>query len=143
MQTRNHDGVHVVRLDRGEDVLATLTGLCRERGIRGATLQGIGAIEEVEIGAYVPSDRSYARVRLDGAWELLSLQGNVATKGGDPFIHAHVILGDREGRVRGGHLFRARVAVTGEVAITELGAGIVRLPDPDVGLDLWDLGEDG
>lgn len=127
-------------LERGDEVVATILGFCRSKGIRGAWVQAIGAVEGVEIGAYDRERQAYVKARPEGVWELLALSGNVAVdETGAPVLHAHVVLGDEAGQARGGHLFEARCAVTVEVVLTVFREPVHRRLVPAVGLKLWDL----
>lgn len=141
MDSRMKDGVHLVRLDRGEDVLAVLTGYCERRSIGSGSVQGIGAVENVVVGAWVRSRNLYEKVRLDGEWELLSFQGTVAMLDAKPFVHPHVVLGNAGAEVRGGHLFGATIAVTGEFTIRESGIAVSRRMVDEVGLKLYHFDE--
>jgi uncharacterized protein len=58
-------------------------------------------------------------VSLDEQVELLSLIGDVALKDGEPQVHAHVVIGKRDGTAYGGHLLQARVRPTCELVLTE------------------------
>jgi hypothetical protein len=140
MDSRHAPPLHLIRLDRGEDVLAALTGYAAEHGIGAGTIQGIGAVEDVVIGAYSSESWAYSKVALEGEWELLSFQATVALLDGEPFVHPHVVLGDAGGRVRGGHLFEARVAVTGEFTLLSADVRVTREMDERVGLKLWRFG---
>jgi predicted DNA-binding protein with PD1-like motif len=141
MDARSSGATHLVRLDRGEDVLGRLTAYLEERGIAAGTITGIGALTGVTLGAYLPAQKRYEKVRLEGDWELLGLQATVALLDGRPFIHPHVVLGDATAGVRGGHLFEAVVAVTGEFTIRAADVDVSREMDPDVGLKLWRFGD--
>jgi len=126
----------LVRLDRGEEVLTTLTGLCRDRGIAAASLSGIGAVTDAELGYYDLAQFSYLTRSLEGIWELVSLTGNVALVDGEPFVHAHVSLGNRNLELLGGHLVKATVAVTVELFLNTYEPALVRSFDPEVKLNL-------
>ena len=55
---------------------------------------------------------------------------------GKPKVHAHVVVGERDGSAHGGHLLEARVRPTPEVVLTESPAYLVREHDPQSGLAL-------
>jgi uncharacterized protein len=136
--------VHLLALQVGEPLVASIVGYCGEHGIGAADVRAIGAIDEARLGAFDPAQGRYQQWEEHEARELLSLTGNVALLAdGAPFLHAHVVLGDLSGVVVGGHLFEARCAVTVEVVITELECTIVRGYDEGTGLNLWKLDRRG
>ena len=83
-------------------------------------------LENTTIGRY--DGKEYAKTVLADSLEVLSLQGNVSVKEGEPFIHLHVSLADHDFAARGGHLFEATVSMVIELAIAELTPGLVRQP---------------
>jgi predicted DNA-binding protein with PD1-like motif len=131
-------GVLVGRLERGDDVLTTLTGLCRQRGITAGSLWAIGAVERGGVGYYDQAEGRYLENRFDSGMEIAALQGNVSLKDGEVFLHCHVVLADREGRCFGGHLLEGNIAFACEFTIVGLrGAALERTEDPATGLTLW------
>lgn len=126
----------IVRLDRGEEVLSSLVSLCTAQGIGCASLTGIGAVRDTELGYYDLGSFTYLTRTIAEPCELVSLVGNVALVDGAPFVHAHASLGDRELRLVGGHLVRATVAVTVELVLDVLEARLERALDPEVKLKL-------
>ncbi len=137
--------MHLFRLPEGDDLLQALVAHCRGAGIEAAWVHAIGAVRAPVIGAYDFATGRYRRVALEGDWELLSLSGNVSLAEGHdgPFAHLHVLLGDHEGGVRGGHLFAAEVRVA-EVGLLALRGGAPQRVPQANGLLLWPLaGEEG
>lgn len=129
----------LLSLARGEDVLDGIVRACVARDVGHAWIQGIGAIEQVTIGAYDLERRTYLREDLDGGWELLSLNGNFGWADGEPVLHPHVMISDMQNHSRGGHLFAARVHVTLEVVVFTGAERLERAHDEAVGLKLWNL----
>lgn len=129
---------HVLKLQKGEEVLESIVRFARDQEITAATITGIGAVLDPVIGYYDLETKEYLREDLPGEYELVSLMGNIATKDGDPVLHAHVVLG-APGFVEAGHLFSATVLVTGEFVIRTLDGEMHRRLDPDIGLPLLDL----
>jgi predicted DNA-binding protein with PD1-like motif len=60
----------------------------------------------------------------------------VALADGEPKIHAHVVVGRRDGTALGGHLLDARVRPTLEVVLVETPATLRRTIDKTTGLPL-------
>lgn len=136
----SNDGL-LVRLQRGEEIQQTLRLLTAERGWRGATAQGIGAVHGAELGYYLLDEQRYERALEPDICELLSCAGNLAVVDGEPMWHLHATLMRRDRSVVGGHLFAAWVAVTAEFAIRQTDLRLTRRHDPAAGLPL--LEEDG
>ena len=128
--------VYQLRLERGEDILATLTAFCAEKRIGSAHMSAIGAIENAVVGAYLLHDKKYINTTYPGIWEVCSFVGNVALVDGQPFIHAHVVISNEKNETIGGHLFGGTVGVTLEVSIQAHAKPIVRILDESIGLKL-------
>ena len=99
-------------------------------------MNGIGALENPEIGYYSQEDKLYHRKQFIGEYELTSLIGNITIKNGKPFSHTHITFSDRNFHVFGGHLFDAKITAAGEF-IMQLGNNeITREMNKDIGLQL-------
>ena len=122
--------VFVVSLERGERIVENLAKICERENIRAALLQGIGLCRDPEIGFFDARAGSYLFRRLEGEFEIAALTGNVALFEGKPFVHAHVVLGDRDMKTMSGHLREAEVAAACEVVITPLPGILERAADP-------------
>ena len=57
MEARKKGNVHMLRLDRGEPVVASLCEYVGKAGIRGGSIVGLGALEGAEIGYNPDRDR--------------------------------------------------------------------------------------
>lgn len=137
MIIEGHLGQLMVIVDKGMKLVETLTEVARTRQIKGGRISGVGALEQVQLGYYELHDKTYIRKTFDqGDYELISLNGNITLKGGEPYVHVHTTIGDRNFQVFGGHLFEAVVAVTAEVHILPLGVFPERQPVKEIGLDL-------
>jgi uncharacterized protein len=136
MEARHDGAIHVVRLDRGEPVLASLQAYVGAQGIEGGSILGLGAVRDAELGYFHPDERAYHRRRFPETRELLNLTGTISRLDGAPFVHAHVQLADENHVVVGGHLFEAVVAVTGEFVVHAAAVPSRRLADDDTGLKL-------
>ena len=125
---------YLINIDKDEKVVETLTKFCKENGIKNAKLSGIGAVKKTEIGAYDLPKKEYIKREYSEILELLSLEGNVALKDGEPFVHAHVVLSDHKMQTLGGHLFETTVGVAGEFFLTQFDGNAYRELKPDIGL---------
>ena len=135
-----HEGNRLlVRIERGEEVVSSLTEVCREHKIGCASISGIGAVRDAEVGYYDLQDLEYRKRTIREVCELVSLSGNVALIDGESFVHTHAALGKGDLELLGGHLFSATVAVTVEVFLDIWERDIKRELDPDMKLNLIKL----
>lgn len=141
MKIRDAGTGFVIKLERGEELIAALTDFCTRRGIQAAVFQGIGAVERVHIGYYDLGKREYFFRSEEGVFEVASMLGNVALVEGRPFIHAHAVLSrcDESLECIGAHIKEAFVAVTLEIYLTVLDTSISRTHDDGIGLKLLDI----
>jgi uncharacterized protein len=129
--------VIVERLRRGEDVLDRLNQIVRESGITAASFNALGAVERANVGFFDGNGR-YSTISYDGPLEVLSCVGNVSLKEGEPSIHAHIAMADKEGKAYGGHLMAGCiVSATFEVTIL-VYEGIDLVSKLDSGANLSD-----
>jgi len=142
MRIQSSSDHFLVSLARGDDVVASITKACADRDVGHAWVQGMGAIEQVTVGAYSFESRTYVREDLPGGWELLSLNANFGWADGEPVLHPHVVISDMQNQVRGGHLFAAKVHVTLEVIVWTGAERLERVLNEDIGLKLWNLPEE-
>jgi uncharacterized protein len=130
----------VLRLDQGDEVVASLKGVCAKEGVSSAAVMGIGACRRAEIAHYDTKAKRYHGKAFEGMLEILSLSGNIALKEGSPFPHLHISLGLPDFSVVGGHLVSCEVNPTCEMVIFPIAAGMERRPDAKSGLALLDFG---
>lgn len=132
---------YVLVFETGDDVCGVLVDFARERDIDCAQLTGLGAFSRVVLGYLDWKRKEYEPIPLDEQVELLSLVGDIARgDDGEPRLHAHVVVGRRDGSAWGGHLLEARVRPTLELVLVESPAHLRRRSDPATGLALIDLG---
>lgn len=125
-----------VRLFRGEDAFASLVTLAEDHSWKCGFVSGIGAIENIELGAYDLENKKYIKKKFDGIHELTVLQGNFCILDGRPFFHLHGMISDHECRAWGGHFFDFQVAVTCEIKIELFDREVTREFDDELGLNL-------
>ena len=131
----------LMTLAKGDYINQTFESFAEIKGVGCAWLNGIGAIENPEIGYYSINDKSYHRKQFKGEFELTSLIGNITLKEGKPFAHTHITFSDRDFKVFGGHLFDAKITAAGEFFMQLGNEKINRELNPGIGLPLWCLEE--
>jgi uncharacterized protein len=125
--------------DTGDEVMEGLITFARQNRLSASHFTAIGAFSDVMLGFFNLEKRDYKRIPIIEQVEVLSLIGDVALEGGEPKVHAHVVLGKSDGTAHGGHLIEAHVRPTLEVILTESPKHLVRAHDPETGLALIDL----
>jgi uncharacterized protein len=125
--------------DKGDEVGSGLTAFAKERGLGASHFTAIGAFSEVTLGYFDRERKEYAKIPVREQVEVLSLIGDIALDRGEPKLHAHVVVGKRDGTAHGGHLVEARVWPTLEVILEESPTHLRRTLDRETGLALLDL----
>ncbi len=124
-------------LDTGEELAAALKKFAHDHHLAGSSFHAIGAFQSVRLGWFNWETKQYeTSVNLDEQVELLSLIGDIALKDGEPQVHAHVVIGRRDGTAHGGHLQHAVVRPTCEIILMENPEHLQKQPDPESGLAL-------
>jgi len=131
------DGRWVLVLDRGEELMSTVTEFLAEKDIRGGFVTGIGALVNHTVAYYDLAGQEYLKRTFEEIMELGSLTGSIGVVDGNPFFHAHVTVSGPELIAFTGHLVRGEVAVTAELLVTDLGLELPREPDEEIGLKLF------
>jgi len=139
MKSRKIAGGYLVRLDRDEETIQTLSSLVTDKKIPCGILHGIGAVKNLELGWFDIKAGEYRRRRIKDTVEVVSLTGNISYLNQKPFIHAHIIVAGPDQKLLGGHFFGGEVAVTLEIYIKVISAKLERIFDPKVGFNFWDL----
>ena len=138
MEYMKFDDAYVVRLDRGEEIVESLTKICDREKITLATIEGIGAADHAVIGLYNVGEQVYHKTELNGPMEITALTGNVSTMDGKTYLHIHINLCDEKMNVKGGHLNECRISATAEITIRTVNGKVERFYDKDgVGLNLY------
>jgi uncharacterized protein len=122
--------------ETGEDPVAGLNRFAAQHSLGACRFTAIGAFSEAVLGYFDWEKKDYERIAVTEQVEVLALVGDIASQDGKPKIHAHVVLGRRDGSARGGHLLEARVRPTLEVILTQSPAHLHRVYDPASGLAL-------
>ena len=59
MDYRKSGNRYILRLNRGEEIISSITDLCRKENIKAASVNGIGATQSVEAGFYDLKKKKY------------------------------------------------------------------------------------
>ncbi len=137
MEYRRFGKNYVVRLDKGEEVIASVKKLCQKEGITLGTIAGLGATNKVTIGLFNPETKVYQQMDLSGPMEITALLGNISIMKGEVYLHCHINVCNAQMQVFGGHLNECFISATGELQITVLEGRVEREKDEEIGLNLY------
>ncbi len=125
------------RLNKGDELISSLTSQIKENNINSGFIYGIGAVSSAKLGYFNTNTKKYEDKLFDENMEIVSLSGNISIKDGNIFPHIHAIFSKRDFSVVGGHLFSPTIVYAFEFMIYEyFGEPFVRNFDEDTGLYL-------
>jgi predicted DNA-binding protein with PD1-like motif len=127
----------ILVFETGDELADGLLQFAKEQKLTAASFKAVGALSSVRLGWLSWEAKRYEpSVVLDEQVELLSLIGDVALKDGQPVVHAHAVIGKKDGTAHGGHLLKARIRPTCEVVLVESPARLQKFVDPESGVAL-------
>ncbi len=116
----------IVVLELGDKIIESLKKIAEEKNINGY-FKGIGAVKWAEIGYGDAETGEYHVKKVTGGFEVLGLNGNITLdENGEPIIHAHILLGDKEHKVLGGHLMEGEISITCEIFVKKIKTRLQR-----------------
>ena len=129
----------VIRVAHNSELVRSITDFVKEKEIEKGFFTAIGALKNAKLAYYEQQKHEYTTLALENPHEIASCIGNVSLREGEPFLHAHIVLADKDGSTRAGHLLEGTVFAA-EVHLQELiGPKLVREPDEITGLSLWKI----
>lgn len=144
MEHRQFGGVVYLRVDKGEEIIASVLAACRAEGVQSAVFSGIGGCADAELQTFLPATGEFVTERVEGMLELIAISGNVVLgEGGKLYHHTHALFSCKEGeqhRVAAGHLKSSTVLYTAEIELRPVVGGTIRRRhDPETNTGFWDF----
>ncbi len=140
MEYGRFNDTYMIRMDRGEEIISSLTDFCKKEGITLGSVEALGAADHVVVGLYDVKTREYHKRIFDEPMEITSLLGNITTKDGEPYLHVHINLCREDMSVIGGHLNECRISATCEMFVRKIEGQVGRKLDNTVtGLNLYEF----
>ncbi|AQV00067.1 hypothetical protein B2D07_04290 [Desulfococcus multivorans] len=125
-------------LPKGEDILASITTLCKAASVRTASFSVRGVVSSYTIGTYDPRQQVYVTSAESVPREIIFCSGNVYSRDGEVESSAHIVLADDRGALTGGRLFSETRIFSGEIRLQEcIGPPPLRVYDDATGQMLW------
>lgn len=130
---------YAVVLQYGEEAMEQLKKFAAQEKLFACQFTAIGAFSSAEVGFFDFSIKDYQRIRIGEQTEVLSMVGDISLYEEKPKVHAHVVLGKRDGTAHGGHLLAGIVHPTLEIILTESPVWMRRSMDARSGIPLIEL----
>lgn len=146
MDYRKFGSTYYIRLDRGDEIISSILGICKKEGISSAIYTGIGGCGSAEIQTFIPETGQFEVQKLEGMLELVSLTGNIVTDDkNNYFHHTHAVFSYKDGEehcVAAGHMKTITVLYTAEIELRPVvGGNIKRKYDEETGTGFWNFDE--
>ncbi|MEO0206135.1 MAG: PPC domain-containing DNA-binding protein [candidate division WOR-3 bacterium] len=136
MHLKKLKNYYVLRLQKGEEIVQTLTDFVKKTNLKGGFLYGLGVGKMLTLGYFDAHNKSYIKKQFKGDYEFTSFLGNISYFEKQPVIHIHVTITDKRFNASGGHLFSGYVPATLEIMVFPVDKKLVRKKDVDTGLNL-------
>ena len=128
---------YVLIFETGDEIVSKLKLFAKEHRLAGSSFKAIGALSDAKVGWFNWETKKYeTAAEIHEQVEVLSLLGDIALKDGEPEVHAHMVVGKRDGTAHGGHLQEAQVRPTLELILTESSEALQKHHDAESGLAL-------
>lgn len=141
LNDKQNEKTFVIVFETGDEAAGGLLEFAKQNKIQSGFFFGLGAFERATLAFFDLETKEYQHIPINEQVEVMSLVGNIALYQGEPRVHAHAVVGKRDGTAHGGHLISGQVRPTLEVWLTESAPGIARKLDAATNLPLIDLEE--
>jgi predicted DNA-binding protein with PD1-like motif len=120
----------------GDQVELEILRFAEENAVQAAEIRGIGGFREVTLAYFEKKTMQYEPIPVKEQVEVVSILGNLTRFEGKPKLHAHVLIGKKDGSTLAGHLLAAAVWPTLELFVTAYAEPLERKQDPETKLPL-------
>lgn len=125
--------------ESGDEFASTLLKFAKENGLAASHFTAIGGFRDVTLGYFNIETKAYERIPIQEQVEVVSLSGDIASSDKGPQVHAHVVVGKRDGSAHAGHLMEAHVRPTLELILEESPAHLRRKMNSQFGIALIEV----
>ena len=134
MQSKEKDNLIFARMFPEEDIYQSFHKLLEKHQVKTAiVLSGIGQIKDITLG-FFKEKGDYLPEKMKGAFELLSLSGNMSQQNNTPDFHLHATIADKDKKAFGGHLITGVVSITLELVLLKTELSVERRVEEETGL---------
>ena len=123
---------------QGDEAFSGLLEFAEKYQVTSAHFTAIGALSGATVGWFDPQRKMYKKIPIVGQHEVIGMSGDIALYQGKPVVHTHMLVGNSDGTMRGGHVLDAYVSPTLEVMVTVDPIAMQKRFDPATDLTLID-----
>jgi uncharacterized protein len=123
---------------QGDEAFSGLLEFAKKYQVTSAHFTAIGAVNGATLGWFDPQRKAYKKIPITGQHEVIEMSGDIALYQGKPVVHTHMLVGNSDGTMSGGHVLAANVSPTLEVMVTVDPVTMQKRFDPDTDLTLID-----
>ncbi|HEY2727958.1 MAG TPA: PPC domain-containing DNA-binding protein, partial [Parafilimonas sp.] len=105
----NKQKTYAIILDSGDEVMQCIQSFAKEQNIKASQFSAIGAFSKATLGFFDFAIKDYIKIEINEQVEVLNITGDISLYNNEIKIHAHTVLGKKDGTAHGGHLLRAIV----------------------------------
>lgn len=134
MRAQEYGPQAVLVFETGEPVMETLKSWLNDHKVNSASFTAIGGVRQVTLKYFNTATRQYEEREINEQLEVLHLTGNAGLLNGEPFVHAHITLGNRDYHTYGGHFGDGIVSPVLELVLTRVGGTLTRRENAESGL---------
>jgi len=124
----------VLSIQPKEELISELLRFSKKEKIKSGFFIGFGAAKSGIIGRY--TNTNYKWKKFNGEFEIGSLIGNLFLKNNELFIHAHIVLGDKNFKALVGHIKKLVIYPTCEIIFWSFNKKIKRKYNKETNLFL-------
>jgi uncharacterized protein len=103
---------YAVIFSAGDEAYSGLLDFAEKYHVTSGHLTAIGALSSVVLAWFDPKKKMYRENPIQEQVEVATMTGDFALYRGKPVLHAHIVVGRRDGTANGGHVIQAIVQPT-------------------------------
>lgn len=134
-----NNSTYIIKLEKGEKIIASMKKFCLNEKIDSGFFQAIGAISQVKLSFYNLEKKEYSSQEFIQPLEIANLIGNIALLKGDVAIHCHACFAKKDFSTIAGHLDEAVTSATCEIILCKNSINLTRKYNEEIGLNLLEI----
>ncbi|HVX27285.1 MAG TPA: PPC domain-containing DNA-binding protein [Parafilimonas sp.] len=127
---------YAIILESGDEAMECIETFAKEQNLKASQFNAIGAFSKLTLGYFNFEIKDYIKIEINEQVEALNIAGDISLYNNKVKLHAHAVVGKKDGTAHGGHLLKAIVHPTLEIILTESPAYLKREMDEEAHIPL-------